>query len=251
MAPTATARATSRVLPFGLPQLHVGTDVCHVSRVYAILKKAKPASSSSSTPSSSSPLTLPKQTTASRFIRRILTPPELDALGPAPSTTLASLPGTMTAHAAVAWLAKGAPLPYSAATGTNTTTPDDTSPLWRAAQFLAGRFAAKEAAIKAHPHLPGLTLQDVRIARRRSSKVQHVDDVDDTGDTGDAGDAVVRRRNANSGPPLAYVRVYSLEKDSGGGSDGGSGDVVEQEARISISHDGEYATAVCLGIEHT
>lgn len=232
MRPTPIFRAASRVIPFGLPQLHVGTDICHVSRVYAILKKAKPASSStpSSSPSISSP---PKQTTASRFIRRVLTPSEVDALGSSDTTVLDS-PSTITAHAAVALLAKGASLPQDEV-GTSTP-PNESSPLWLAARFLAGRFAAKEAAIKAHPHLPGLTLQDVRIARRKTDK-----------DT--AGDAVVRHRNANSGPPRAFVRVYSLEQSSTG--DVRDGDIVEQEARISISHDGEYATAVCLGVEHT
>ncbi|ERT02549.1 uncharacterized protein SPSK_05551 [Sporothrix schenckii 1099-18] len=243
MCPTATARTASRVLPFGVPQLHVGTDICHVARVYAILKKARPASplsSSISSPSSSPP---PTQTTASRFIRRVLTPSEVDALGsprtpPSPSPSQAST--TMSAHTAVALLARGASVSdLVSETAETAETSVETSPLWRAAQYLASRFAAKEAAIKAHPHLPGLTLQDVRIARRPAS--QQTGGISRTGDAIATGDDVVRRRNANSGPPLAYVRVYSLETDDG---------IVEQEARISISHDGEYATAVCLGVEH-
>lgn len=142
----------------------------------------------------------------------------------------------MSAHAAVALLARGSSLP------TEDNASLEMTPLWRAAQFLAGRFAAKEAAIKAHPHLPGLTLQDVRIARRAVSTT-----VKSTADGTDSD--VVHRRNASSGPPLAYVRAYALETETD--TDGDGSDIVEQEARISISHDGEYATAVCLGVEHT
>ncbi|KAL1889309.1 hypothetical protein Sste5346_008964 [Sporothrix stenoceras] len=228
--PLTTTGAASRILPFGLPLLHVGTDICHVSRVYTILKKAKPASSTSSSSTTSSP---PKQTNAARFIRRVLTPREVEAL-PALSTVAPESPSTMSAHAAVFLLARGSPLPVVA---TDSSEDPSLTPLWRAAQFLAGRFAAKEAAIKAHPHLPGLTLQDVRIARRAAA--EKTDELDHV-----IGEDVVQRRNANSGPPLAYVRVYALEKDGDGS------DIVEQEARISISHDGEYATAVCLGVQH-
>lgn len=49
---------------------------------------------------------------------------------------------------------------------------------------------------------------------------------------------VVRKKEgewAGSGPPFVVV------KGEGGGLD--------QEARVSISHDGDYATAVCLGFE--
>ncbi|KIH88871.1 hypothetical protein SPBR_07811 [Sporothrix brasiliensis 5110] len=241
MRPTATVRTASRVLPFGVPQLHVGTDICHVARVYAILKKARPASPLSS----SSPSPPPTQTTASRFIRRVLTPSEVAALGsphtlPSTSPSPSQSSTTMSAHTAVALLARGASVSdLAAGTSETSETSVETSPLWRAAQYLASRFAAKEAAIKAHPHLPGLTLQDVRIARRPAS--QQTGGISKTGDAIATGDDVVRRRNASSGPPLAYVRVYSLERDDG---------IVEQEARISISHDGEYATAVCLGVEH-
>lgn len=238
--PSSTRATASRILPFGLPQLHVGTDICHVSRVYSILKKARPASSTTTTTTSP-----PSQTTAARFIRRVLTPREVEALSlpSAAASTAPSTSTTLSAHAAVALLAKGTPLPEDNASL-------EMSPLWRAAQFLAGRFAAKEAAIKAHPHLPGLTLQDVRIARRAATTVKTDDTADAKTDAKtDNGleDDVVQRRNANSGPPLAYVRVYALETDTDGNDSG----IVEQEARISISHDGEYATAVCLGIEHT
>ncbi|KAJ0166216.1 hypothetical protein CTA2_8221 [Colletotrichum tanaceti] len=77
-------------------------------------------------------------------------------------------------------------------------------------------FAAKEAAFKAHPFRK-LSFHDITIVRRAL----------------EAG----REKNANgSGPPVAVIR---------GEREGEP----EQTAAISISHDGDYATAVCLGFE--
>ncbi|CAK7199733.1 hypothetical protein SEUCBS139899_002416 [Sporothrix eucalyptigena] len=219
MSPVPTARvAASRVLPFALPQLHVGTDICRIERIYAIL--AKPEAGPLSHLARS-------QTNASRFIRRVLTRTEIDALGPAqPLDALA----TASSHAVVAWLAHGKTLTLTTPLNIPTKAPNASSPLWRAAQFLASRFAAKEAAIKAHPHLRGLTLQDIRIARMYEGSPE-------------AEDALARK---GSGAPVAYVRVPSTAT-----TDGDGGEIVEQEARLSISHDGEYATAVCLGVEQS
>lgn len=68
------------------------------------------------------------------------------------------------------------------------------------------RFAAKEAAIKAHPH-QALTWHDITITTQASA------------------------HPGRKGAPVAVVR----------------GEEEDREALISISHDGEYATAVCLG----
>ncbi|CAK7222550.1 hypothetical protein SBRCBS47491_004901 [Sporothrix bragantina] len=146
----------------------------------------------------------------------------------------------MSAHAAVAWLARGHALPSSLPASKPDALPDAYSPLWRAAQYLAGRFAAKEAAIKAHPHLRELTLQDVRIARRGIGEGQVESEGEGETDAG-AQEHLARK---GTGPPLAFVRVPSAPISEG------NDEYVEQEARISISHDGEYATAVCLGVEH-
>lgn len=146
----------------------------------------------------------------------------------------------MSARAAVAWLAQGHALPEPASKEDRTTPaniPGTYLPLWRAAQFLAGRFAAKEAAIKAHPHLRGLTLQDVWIACR--GEIEVVESQDEAHAT--AQDYLVRK---GSGPPLAFVRVSTTTTS-------GTSVIIEQEARVSISHDGEYASAVCLGVENT
>ncbi|KAK1997505.1 hypothetical protein LX36DRAFT_578301, partial [Colletotrichum falcatum] len=77
------------------------------------------------------------------------------------------------------------------------------------------RFAAKEAAFKAHP-FRRLSFHDITIARRA---------------------LVEGKADPNgSGPPVAVIR---------GEREGEPG----QMAMVSISHDGDYATAVCLGFE--
>ncbi|KAM0254539.1 hypothetical protein ACHAQJ_006701 [Trichoderma viride] len=81
--------------------------------------------------------------------------------------------------------------------------------VWTAAAFVAGRFAAKEAAIKAHSHRR-LTFHDVVIERRGR-----------------------KEERLGSGPPVARIK----------GEAEGDEDV---SAMISISHDGDYATAVCM-----
>ncbi|KAK1968123.1 hypothetical protein LY78DRAFT_574948, partial [Colletotrichum sublineola] len=77
------------------------------------------------------------------------------------------------------------------------------------------RFAAKEATFKAH-HFRRLSFHDITIARRA---------------------LVEGKANPNgSGPPVAIIR---------GEREGEPGLM----AMVSISHDGDYATAVCLGFE--
>ncbi len=91
------------------------------------------------------------------------------------------------------------------------------------------RFAAKEAAIKAHPSLR-LTFHRIIVARcRRDGEGEGEGEGDKSNNKSD--DAQV-----GTGPPIAIVR---------GASEG----ALAQEALISISHDGDYATAVCLGFE--
>ncbi|KAK7721338.1 hypothetical protein SLS64_001634 [Diaporthe eres] len=77
-----------------------------------------------------------------------------------------------------------------------------------AATFMAGRFAAKEAVIKAHPQR-NLTWHGITISHQTST---HAD---------------------RKGAPAAIIK----------------GTNEDYEALISISHDGDYATAVCLGAQ--
>ncbi|PHH82497.1 hypothetical protein CDD83_3247 [Cordyceps sp. RAO-2017] len=78
--------------------------------------------------------------------------------------------------------------------------------LWRTAVFVAGRFAAKEAAIKAHWPHRRLSWHDIVIERR-----------------------------GGGGAPVARIRAAA-----------GAGLGGDASALVSISHDGEYATAVCV-----
>jgi len=82
-------------------------------------------------------------------------------------------------------------------------------------RFNAFRFAAKEAAMKAH-HSRRLTYHDI----------------------------VIRRPPDREEGSRAPVAVILPERKSGeqGWEDG-------QECKISISHDGDYAMATCLAIE--
>lgn len=83
------------------------------------------------------------------------------------------------------------------------------------------RFAVKEAVFKAHPFLH-LGFHDVVIARQGAAHRG-----------GREGEEEEEKETANgSGPPVAFV----------GGEDG-------QMAQVSISHDGDYTTAVCLGFD--
>jgi phosphopantetheinyl transferase (holo-ACP synthase) len=80
------------------------------------------------------------------------------------------------------------------------------------------RFAAKEAVIKAH-HNRRLTYHSIAI-HNRSSKLRDPSDIVE-------------------GSKAPYAVVIS---ESGSWEDG-------QEVKLSISHDGDYATAVCLAYE--
>ncbi|KAF6820211.1 holo-acyl-carrier-protein synthase [Colletotrichum sojae] len=132
----------------------------------------------------------------SRFIQRVFTQDER-ALVPADSVT--------GAQQQTASIQNG---DFEALKKTNPT-------LWKRATFVAGRFAAKEAAFKAHP-FRRLSFHDIVIVRRA---------------------LVEGKENPNgSGPPVAVIRS---EREGEPG----------QVAMVSISHDGDYATAVCLGYE--
>ena len=94
----------SRVLPFPFP-LHVGTDVCHIARIHAILNTPR----------------------APRFIRRILAQEELAR----PRQAIARI------------IAPGTPTPVGG--GARSRPADETadpqaSPTWDAAVFMSGRY---------------------------------------------------------------------------------------------------------------
>jgi phosphopantetheinyl transferase (holo-ACP synthase) len=87
------------------------------------------------------------------------------------------------------------------------------------------RWAAKEAAFKAHPHLR-LGFHDVLILPPGEMQEQ----------TGDHHQLLYRQQAWQAtGAPVAVI------KPGGGRRD--------QIAMVSISHDGNYASAVCIGFE--
>ncbi|CAG9998012.1 unnamed protein product [Clonostachys byssicola] len=157
---------------FPLP-INVGTDICQISRIYRILKGPR----------------------AARFVDRILGPHERAAA----ASRLLPL-RTEGNH--------NSPSLSSGSVARSGGSRDDE--LWKTAAFIAGRFAAKEAAIKAHSHRR-LTFHDIIIERRGRDE-----------------------ERLGSGPPVARIR-------------GEPGDDCDSSAMISISHDGDYATAVCIG----
>ncbi|KAI9167100.1 atp synthase f0 [Paramyrothecium foliicola] len=162
--------------PFPLP-LNVGTDICQISRIYGIVAGPR----------------------RSRFINRILTPEEW-------SRKQLQLNGDTAGHGATNG---GTPPPKHQKLSDGLQTQRDPD-LWKVAVFVAGRFAAKEAAIKAHP-LRRLTFHDIIIERLEQEGSR-----------------------LGSGPPIARIKAESATDD-------------DTTALISISHDGDYATAVCIG----
>ncbi|GJN80984.1 hypothetical protein PLIIFM63780_004514 [Purpureocillium lilacinum] len=176
-----------RAFPF---PLNVGTDICQISRIYTILRGPRRA----------------------RFVNRILAPEELAQRDP----RLAFLAGVGTTKSSSQTSAREA-AKHDAEVALRET------PLWKSAAFLAGRFAAKEAAIKAHSHRR-LTFHDVIIERRAG------------GGEGRLG----------SGPPVARIRAPHKKTGDEAGAGEEEGEREDMSAMISISHDGDYATAVCL-----
>ncbi|KAK1988668.1 hypothetical protein LZ30DRAFT_469552 [Colletotrichum cereale] len=163
--------------PFPFP-LNIGTDICQISRVYRLLASGRGA----------------------RFLQRVFTKDER-ALVPADPPS--GHPSSSTTK------------PETSQNGDFQALKKHNPLLWKKATFVAGRFAAKEAAFKAHP-FRRLSFHDITIARRA---------------------LVEGKANPNgSGPPVAVIRG-EREGDPG------------QTAMVSISHDGDYATAVCVGFE--
>ncbi|KAL2880577.1 hypothetical protein SGCOL_003949 [Colletotrichum sp. CLE4] len=199
----------------------LGTDICQISRIYRILAKDKEA----------------------RFLRRILTKNERLAI-PASlmSTDASGTAAEVSKDDDFQALKERNPL------------------LWKKASFLAGRFAAKEATFKAHP-TRNLTWHDITIVRKRFEQLRDIEGLKNTKAQGkeenkkeveeeEEGLKAVEGEaeetsstttpaddeftNNGSGPPVAIVRSkYD--------------DMPDQEVLVSISHDGDYATAVCIG----
>ncbi|KAK8127529.1 hypothetical protein PG984_008637 [Apiospora sp. TS-2023a] len=182
----------------------LGNDICHIPRIYRILTSCH----------------------AQRFIARVLTAEERsEARHRALLQCIASRPSSRVDQTDAPW-----------ATGAS----DNRIPnVWKAAVFMAGRFAAKEAAIKAHSSRR-LTFEDIRIVRIRpvARPLEGVSESQgqEEGETGD--DATTNEAALSSGPPVAVIKGFPPGQP-------------DTTAMLSISHDGDYAAAVCLSVQGT
>ncbi|TRX89345.1 hypothetical protein FHL15_009782 [Xylaria flabelliformis] len=126
----------------------------------------------------------------------------------------------------------------------------ETPTFTRAAEFMAGRFAAKEAVIKAHPHRR-LTFQCITILRATNSSGDSVPNTSGQGQGEGQGQGQEftsfrnvdpwpepKEESSESGPVVALIKA----------DENAQSDIY---ASVSISHDTDYATAVCLGINPT
>ncbi|KAG9244677.1 hypothetical protein BJ878DRAFT_420869, partial [Calycina marina] len=174
-----------------LRNLKIGTDICNVQRIYDLL-------------------TQNNGRLGRRFAEKILVAQERnDERAKVRLSVLGDAKGLMCAG----WDSPGTRSNASAKDSSLSLTRTQASEMMRTAEFLAGRFAAKEAAIKAH-HDRRLTFQDIWIRKRPTAP-------------------------GRSGAPEAVIRGED------GSWEGGEARVVP----VSVSHDGGVAQAVCMAEE--
>ncbi|KAI0379815.1 hypothetical protein F5Y04DRAFT_259202 [Hypomontagnella monticulosa] len=195
-----------------LPSICIGTDICQISRISHILLS----------------------TSGTRFVRRILTPKEL------------RVPRTRSILQAFLHFQKGDEV-KGLRQGSKRFRELHKNPKFkRAAEFMAGRFAAKEATIKAFTSRK-LSFYDIIITYEHCLAA-----ADNKGiplsvsieqDGASLPSSAVEEDDASSpSPPLAGLDQTS----SPVAVIGGQVDVADHFARLSISHDGDYAIATCL-----
>ncbi|KAI8946662.1 hypothetical protein F4801DRAFT_51891 [Xylaria longipes] len=197
----------------------IGNDICRVARVRRILKGRL----------------------GPQFVRRILRTEEIQH-----STTARILRCILDQNAQGSQDAQ--PVPKRVA-GAHPASTRDAPSFTRAVEFMAGRFAAKEAVIKAHPHRR-LTFQCIAILRTANSPEGPVLDTSGQGreptiDREGGGELEPRPNDdetSQSGPLVALIKAEEEEEE---------GAQRDTYASVSISHDTDYATAVCLGINPT
>jgi holo-[acyl-carrier protein] synthase len=196
--------------PFPFTALSIGTDIAHVPRIARLV---------------ASPRTRP------RFLRKVLTSreerdfhlrfsSELQARGGRNNTHGGALP--WRSAGAVDWVKSGGDA--AAAEGKRGGGDGDGEHArWveRAAKFLAGRWAAKEAVVKACSWRR-LMFDEIVVLREEGGKRVYGVILDER--------EVREKRD--------YDSV-------------GEGEPAGQVVQLSISHDGEYATAVCLAADET
>ncbi|KAI0100568.1 hypothetical protein GGR51DRAFT_564104 [Nemania sp. FL0031] len=204
----------------------IGNDICRVARVRQILGGRL----------------------GPQFVRRILRAEEIQN-----PTTASILRCILDPKARSSQDARSTPSKVAA----DAETPRDAPKFTRAVEFMAGRFSAKEAVIKAHPHRR-LTFQKITLLRAafitnpnaRGGREPNASEQTEKPAIGqNEGEELDSQRDAESDDETSI----STSKLQGSGplvalirAEGAHGD--EVYATVSISHDTEYATAVCLGI---
>ncbi|OTA57726.1 hypothetical protein K449DRAFT_437189 [Hypoxylon sp. EC38] len=178
----------------------IGTDICRISRIYKNITSD----------------------TGVKFIHRILTPKEYKT---SQATEILRCVYMQQKHRAPV-------RPFDDCNDSNDTA------LMKAAQFIAGRFAAKEATMKAYP-LRRLFFRDIVITYERhltqepsgenSSPGPH--ERQDSISPGLSSDNSIHPAFQSS-PPVAIIKGDDTHEDV--------------YARVSISHDGDYALAMCM-----
>ncbi|KAI0419283.1 hypothetical protein F5X98DRAFT_335714, partial [Xylaria grammica] len=183
----------------------IGNDICRIARVRRVLTGRL----------------------GPQFVRRILTPKEIR------HATTASILRCV--------LDQKPQWSQDAQAATDLASVHDAREITRAVEFMAGRFAAKEAVIKAHPYRR-ITFQTVSILRASfhapEGSVSHAQEwIEELAmEQGEAqeGEPEDKTSTALSGPLVARIEGDADTKHA-------------TYASVSISHDTEYATAVCLG----
>ncbi|KAJ5130146.1 uncharacterized protein N7515_006185 [Penicillium bovifimosum] len=183
------------VLPFPYP-LSVGTDICHVPRIQRILSNEN-------------------EEHVTRFSRKIFSPTELPGFQERYQAVL-RLRRTMPARAQIE---ENQTDDHGSGVDNDVRCDKYERELLGFSKWVAGRFAAKEAAMKAlSPHRLGWHQAEVLTLPGRKKPVLVV----------------------HAPPPLK-----AESKENG---DGGHQMLRKQVAQLSISHDGDYATATVLAV---
>ncbi|KAH7047493.1 hypothetical protein B0J12DRAFT_667156 [Macrophomina phaseolina] len=192
--------------PFPLPY-SIGVDICSIQRIKSLLQRPR-TQPSSLPPSSSLPRLHPFLTRVFSFREILLFSHRFKGLLHEPA-------------------ADHDPAIVSSAT-----------------RYLAGRFAAKEAVIKAvQPRR--ILLKDVLVAAEGSQPYAIV--LDDSPALNQVQRLYLNQHHAFGLPTSADAADLENHPDVDPGLDRCAGQV----AKLSISHDGEYATAVCLALEQS
>ncbi|CAP67295.1 uncharacterized protein PODANS_1_23035 [Podospora anserina S mat+] len=232
------------VIPFPLG-LTLGTDVCMIPRVYSLITTNQ---GTPIIPTLARPFNVINN--VDRFTKKLLTQNERERLE--------ELPVYLNAVKVMSFRDGVGPVKHKNLLGRQRS--ERRGEIWKLAEWLAGRWAAKEAVIKAHAFRAGtsagkVTFGGVEIMvegeENLGRRVEETAEEEGEGAGGrvqrkDKGDYILENIDGLgpraefgrvTGPPVAVI----LGDEEVG--------VKGQVALLSISHDGDYATAICLGFK--